>query len=843
MDKIKLEKREMKRNRIIAIITMALLTLSMMTFWTPNASATPQHRIILPFHTSWENEQALGRTDAVDWKTSDFYNPECGWRNNEVIPPEVFGFDFGSRQLMVKGDFGSSYSYCYFNLFDTTPDSDFGPPIKLRPHTLINIWYYHYTLAHCMIDAKLYNKGTGQVWTLRDFNYNGQYIVDQNDVRIHPASRWNDPIGSWQFACFDLSIIYESDPENWYITKIWIGFDNDPSIGDGATGLAKTYFDLLHISYGKADVDTCTEGNDNAYTGGSITAWSHHLRPDGYYDLWLKTTISGFNDGYMTDWLGIDRNLYPLSLKVSVSNPDAQVLNDPKPSGVNLTEQGESPAVEFLADVTKTLVTYAYFPYDWWKDASELCQEFLDLTASPEPEPTYQWPEVQWLQPLYWAPQNYALGEVCILVPGLSPGTHSISVTFSVDYYWPDPAPFSEPWTPIYYETVSVVLNFEWSTEPDELPVSLSISTGTGGTTNPAPGTYTYDYGEVVTVTASAYSGYTFSYWILDGATKYDNPITVTMNSDHTLKAYFYYSGGGGGGGCPYVYAWNGERYMMDNNLLPASEISNGADVEDYYRLEQLLAPTHQGTRRSAYSLQIREFENEHDYFDQVKLLAVDYDSDVNIAVTPDGQILTYKEPEPPISCVDNNGENRLSQILRVDGNVSDPTTYYYGETGDYLILNFGKVNAENAKLILRDDMKSMIICIHVQILNDDGSWQTVAAVTPRDYWSTEAVDLSQYINKNEDFLVRLYWTSPHRLDYVGLDTSPQEKVELHQAQLISATHSVEGNVKPLLKENDGNYAELTPNQQITLTFLLPNNQNEERTFIFYIEGHYEIIA
>jgi len=97
------------------------------------------------------------------------------------------------------------------------------------------------------------------------------------------------------------------------------------------------------------------------------------------------------------------------------------------------------------------------------------------------------------------------------------------------------------------------------------------------------------------------------------------------------------YISGGGGGGCPYVYAWNGEHYVMDNNLLPASEISNGADVEDYYRLEQLLLPTHQGTVRSVYSLQIREFEHEHDYFDQVKLLAVDYDSDVNVVVTPDG--------------------------------------------------------------------------------------------------------------------------------------------------------------------------------------------------------------
>lgn len=68
----------------------------------------------------------------------------------------------------------------------------------------------------------------------------------------------------------------------------------------------------------------------------------------------------------------------------------------------------------------------------------------------------------------------------------------------------------------------------------------LSISASSGGTTDPAPGTYTYDYGESVTVTASAYSHYYFDHWVLDGVGCGSDPtITVTMDSDHNLKAYF----------------------------------------------------------------------------------------------------------------------------------------------------------------------------------------------------------------------------------------------------------------------------------------------------------------
>jgi hypothetical protein len=68
---------------------------------------------------------------------------------------------------------------------------------------------------------------------------------------------------------------------------------------------------------------------------------------------------------------------------------------------------------------------------------------------------------------------------------------------------------------------------------------TLTISASSGGATNPIPGTYIYGNGSSVTVTASAYSGYVFNYWTLDGGTYYQNPITVTMDADHNLGAYF----------------------------------------------------------------------------------------------------------------------------------------------------------------------------------------------------------------------------------------------------------------------------------------------------------------
>jgi len=297
----------------------------------------------------------------------------------------------------------------------------------------------------------------------------------------------------------------------------------------------------------------------------------------------------------------------------------------------------------------------------------------------------------------------------------------------------------------------------------------------------------------------------------------------------------------GGGGGCPYVYTYEGHRYVMDNNLLPASEISQGADVEDYYRLEQRLVPTYQGTSFSLYSLQICEFEYEHDYFDQTKLFAVDHDSNVNVGVSPYGEILTYTNPDPPMSAFDETGINVLSLVNSIDG------SYYQGHNGSYITLTFNHREILNGiKLVIReDDHPPMLKCpVNVQVLNATGCWNTVATFFTRTYWATDIINMTAYLPDPEGNLkVRLCFIANNKIDYIGLDTSPQSNIQVYEASLILAFHSEQGIVTPLLTVADEHYAELTPGQQIKLTFRLPNNRSPQRTFILYTKGHYGTIT
>lgn len=116
--------------------------------------------------------------------------------------------------------------------------------------------------------------------------------------------------------------------------------------------------------------------------------------------------------------------------------------------------------------------------------------------------------------------------------------------------------------------------------------------------------------------------------------------------------------------------------------------------LEDYYRLEQTLVP-----EQGKYQLVIGEFENEHSYFDAVRLLAVDHDADIEVAVTSEGEILTYKDPYPPVSAIDDQGNNVLESVKEIDGQ------YYEGYEGSCIEQDFGDLNVGNgAKLVLRTD-------------------------------------------------------------------------------------------------------------------------------------------
>jgi hypothetical protein len=233
----------------------------------------------------------------------------------------------------------------------------------------------------------------------------------------------------------------------------------------------------------------------------------------------------------------------------------------------------------------------------------------------------------------------------------------------------------------------------------------------------------------------------------------------------------------------------------------------------------------------------IGEFQQEHSYFDRIQLFTVDHDANVNVAVSPTGEILTYQNPNAPLSAIDEQGVSWLEHLSHIDGD------YYEGHNGSFLILNFGEMTSQNAKLVMRADKPPLKYSIHIQVLDSAGDWVDVVSIIPRTHWATEIVNLSSYVPAIGDFKIRLYFTDNHKVDFVGLDTTPQAEISVEEAQLLLAYHSNDGNVTPQLRGDDGIYAELTPGQRIAFLFRTAASSGEQRTFIICVEGYYYTIT
>jgi hypothetical protein len=81
-----------------------------------------------------------------------------------------------------------------------------------------------------------------------------------------------------------------------------------------------------------------------------------------------------------------------------------------------------------------------------------------------------------------------------------------------------------------------VVSDIETDVKPTHI---LIITTATGGTTDPAPERYDYEEGTSAVVTAIPDASYRFVQWELDGTIRTENPITIIMNRDYSLRAVF----------------------------------------------------------------------------------------------------------------------------------------------------------------------------------------------------------------------------------------------------------------------------------------------------------------
>ncbi|MCB1164054.1 hypothetical protein KDL67_15305, partial [bacterium] len=136
------------------------------------------------------------------------------------------------------------------------------------------------------------------------------------------------------------------------------------------------------------------------------------------------------------------------------------------------------------------------------------------------------------------------------------------------------------------------------------------------------------------------------------------------------------------GPGCPYVYTWDGSAFAQDNTLLaPGNRALAGtpdANVVDAYVLQQPLV-----AREGRLDLQIREFERERSWIDQVGLAAVDHPAGTTLSVGPDGAPRLLDGWLTPAEAATADGADVYALLAHRDGDV------FAGQPGDVVELNY----------------------------------------------------------------------------------------------------------------------------------------------------------
>ena len=410
-------------------------------------------------------------------------------------------------------------------------------------------------------------------------------------------------------------------------------------------------------------------------------------------------------------------------------------------------------------------------------------------------------------------------------------------------------------------------------------------------------GTYT------LTMPATDNSGqHPFLHWNTAGDTKISK--TFQLTSATVLVAYYET-----GASCPSVFIWNGTSYAYVSEASNAGWLGyvgyvnedgkvvfQGGNPWDFIKLpkDQL-----QVQENGYYDVTLSQIWDEIFYLDSAYLMVVDHPSNVDAYSTmvryinPEftGQIYTTsKQLTTPVSAFNEKGENVLPLISERDGVFTPGTNIWDNSTWNnfswnQLTLNLGNLlDSQEIKLVMTAmvdwgqsqdyynwvngflDQKvpngtAILPPPFMEVKDANGNWVRVpeerqipiaADYTPR----TFAVNLTGLFPTN-DYSLRInnYWNVTY--DYIGIDTTPQENLNIQRIRPIADFYQSEntdsfasgnftryGDVTQLLSDADDMYVIGMQGDTVSLHFpiadLAPIADGMERDYFFYVAAWFK---
>ncbi|HKT68516.1 MAG TPA: FG-GAP-like repeat-containing protein [Terriglobales bacterium] len=129
---------------------------------------------------------------------------------------------------------------------------------------------------------------------------------------------------------------------------------------------------------------------------------------------------------------------------------------------------------------------------------------------------------------------------------------------------------------------------------------------------------------------------------------------------------------------CPFLYAWDGQKFTFVTDVLgaaPLGELQPDGSLAQPNPLEFVRLPHTLQPRNGRYLLRFTDEMREVDYFDRIKLLAVDhaagqeiYANEIYGSVPQHATLFAVRDQHAPVSAVDDEGRDVLPLLLGADG-------------------------------------------------------------------------------------------------------------------------------------------------------------------------------
>ena len=350
---------------------------------------------------------------------------------------------------------------------------------------------------------------------------------------------------------------------------------------------------------------------------------------------------------------------------------------------------------------------------------------------------------------------------------------------------------------------------------------------------------------------------------------KGDNGLSIT-------EQLSTYTPSGGGSSCPYIYSWNGERYILEGE---AFGIAFGSALE----LNTACALPSLSDAHSDLKIRLSNERPETHYFNAIQLVGIETDKNTSIFLDNTDNAWPVFESIPPVQATDRFGKDIRSSICSIDKTYWESSAVqdqYESDFQDIIEVDFVRpvertegsilitaINTEFSQVVFKnvfeflgdqklafmqaaehdsEMVKSLRCWINESSLKatvwNGKEWQPVGAIHPQ----ATAVPFSKIIRLNTGGIlvdtIKIRFSSladVWKIDAVQIDWTPAKPLGKTIVPLISALGPKEKDVSEAIASVDSKYSVLLPPEKIELIYRsLSPSPGKKMAYVLNTQGY-----